>query len=498
MQHPQKKKRKNTLHMRWITLIAAAAVVLAAAFVLLIPHIQQKYPAENRQAVVVESTFRMLDLRESRDVASATVFPKGADSYRLRMENGALLLEKDGAWVDVNDAYEQDLLAVFTQIVAQETVADDAAEVQEHMGDMGLEPPQARAEICYQDGSSAVIELGSAVPHTTYSYYRWSGDPGVYMCDIGIAETLSLSANQLLPVAQPRVDPSLVDEVEIVNAQGTSRFAFQGGAAGSLMEPYAYPLSEEAVERLLTALQNFRLGTREAKLTNENRAQYGLDQPLCTVKVHQQSGIVNDVDDQGAFVTLERAEQTLLFAIGRLEGEYFYTCEYEGECYFVSRFLAETLVGANPSTLITRYPLHLGKEQLSAMLIQSPQGTLEVQIERVERVLPNNQLALDAQGNVLLDARILFNGQPASQEQLDSLMEKMSAFAVAGDVPENFALSQDAQPRWWMALITENGGMRQVEAYRMDAFSDALAVDGVIRHYVHGDAMEAFMAGLLP
>lgn len=498
MQHPQKKKRKTTLPHRWIVLIAAAAVALAAAFVLLIPRIQQRYPAENRQAVVMKSTFRTLDMRESKDVASATVFPKGADSYRLRMENGALLLEKDGAWADVNDAYAQDLLAVFTQIVAQETVADDAAEVQQHLGDMGLEPPQARAEIRYQDGTSATVELGYAVPHTTYSYYRWSGDAGVYMCDIGIAETLSLSANQLLPVAQPRMDPSLVDEVEIINAQGTSRFAFQGGAAGSLTEPYAYPLSEEAVERLLTALQNFRLGTREAKLTEENRAQYGLDQPLCTVKVHQQAGVINDVDEQGAFVTLERPEQTLLFAIGRLEGEYFYTCEYEGECYFVSRFLAETLVNANPSALITRYPLHLGKEQLSAMLIQSPQGTLEVQVERAERVLPNNELALDAQGNVLFDTHILFNGQEASQEQLDRLMEKLSAFSVAGDVPADFALSQDAQPRWRVALITETGRTRQVDAYRMDAFSDVLAVDGVIRHYVHGDAMEAFMAGLLP
>lgn len=499
MQHPQKKKRKKGMSLRWALLLMAAAVLAAAAFVLLVPSIRQRYPAAGQQVVAQQPSMQALHMRAADEVESATVFPKGAESYRLKMQDGALYLQADGELTDLNDAFEQDLLAVFTQVVVQETVARDAAQVQQHLADMGLAPAQARAEIRYQDGTEAVLELGGAVPHTSFFYYRWSGDPGVYMCDAGIAETLSLSARQLLPIEQPRIAPSLVDEVEITNAHGTSRFVFEKGTFGSLAEPYDYPLSQEGLTTLLTALQNFRLGVREAAVTDENRAFYGFDQPLCTVRLHQTAGMVNDIDQDGALVTLQREEQSLLFVIGRAEGEYFYTCEYEGACYFISRFLAEALVGADAESLITRYPLALvGDDPLAALRVQGPKGTLEVRVERVEQVLANNQLALDSQGNVQYKERITFNGQEVSREQLDALEDRMSTFAAVGDVPSDFALREDAVARWQMALVTQGGRTRRVEAYRMDAFSDAIAVDGVIRHHVHADAIEAFMAGLIP
>lgn len=52
-------------------------------------------------------------------------------------------------------------------------------------------------------------------------------------------------------------------------------------------------------------------------------------------------------------------------------------------------------------------------------------------------------------------------------------------------------------PRWRIVLTTVGGATREIAAYRLDAFSDALAVDGVAIHYVHEEAIDLILADLL-
>ena len=52
-------------------------------------------------------------------------------------------------------------------------------------------------------------------------------------------------------------------------------------------------------------------------------------------------------------------------------------------------------------------------------------------------------------------------------------------------------------PRWRIVLTTVGGTTRELAAYRLDAFSDALAVDGVAIHYAHEEAIDLILADLL-
>ena len=133
-----------------------------------------------------------------------------------------------------------------------------------------------------------------------------------------------------------------------------------------------------SVKEKETALQNFRLGTRECAVTDENRAFYGFDQPLCTVRVEQAAGTFSGIDENGTLVTYTIPAQSLRFAIGRAEGEYFYTCEYEGECYFISRFLAEMLVNASAEAMASRNPADWGDLALTKVQMQTEKGTAEL------------------------------------------------------------------------------------------------------------------------
>ena len=491
MQHPVKKKTRRKLRKGWLMLAAAVGLSAALALVLLLPAIRQRHPAQS--IPVHESTFRTLEILEPAQVESVTIHPVGGDAYTLRMQNGVLMLEREGALADISDLYAQEILSAVTQIVAQAVVAEDAAEVE--LAQMGLEPPQATAAVRCTDGTQSVLKLGGSVPNTTYSYCQWNGSTAVYMCDSGVADALSLTANQLLPVSQPEVYSALVKRLRIENAAGSFEMVFGDGAYGMLTQPYVYPLDAEASSAILTALQNMRLGTREGDVTAENRAAYGFDQPLCVLSIDQTAGRYSRIAESGQLVTQSLPAQSLRFVIGRAEGDFFYTCEYEGSCYFISRFLVEALVNASADALASRHPANLGDLPLNCIRMEASGKTAEMCVAYTERVLPNNELETDENGGPVYNAAVTLNGAQSSQEQLDELQSRLAEMTVSGNAPQSF----EAQaPCWRVEITAQNGLVRVLEGYRLDLFTDVLFVDGTARHTIAADAIDILTEGYLP
>lgn len=239
---------------------------------------------------------------------------------------------------------------------------------------------------------------------------------------------------------QPTLSKDLIDQVTLSRADGETAVLLSndgdGHYTGLLVEPYQYPVDPEQAEALLTALSSFRLGTREAEANAETRAQYGLDDPELTLWIHQAAGTVGQVDESGQLAAVEVREQALRFVIGRAEGEFFYTCEYAGSCYLVSRFLLETLLAATPDTLVARQPADLGGAALSDILIESPLGDVHVTAQYTERVLPNNDIETDAEGNTVYDTAVTLNGEEADAELLTTLTTRLNALTASGDLPD--------------------------------------------------------------
>ena len=150
MQHPAKKnirKRKKGF------LIAALclALVLAAAFVLLIPTIEQRYPAQP----LVSSNEPVLQTLYSRLAEEVErIFLNG---FVLCMQNGELMLESENGPLSIDEEYAEDLLELATGITSQDTVSASAEEVEDHLADMGLSPAQQQMRVRYTDGTETVL-----------------------------------------------------------------------------------------------------------------------------------------------------------------------------------------------------------------------------------------------------------------------------------------------------------------------------------------------------
>ena len=73
-----------------------------------------------------------------------------------------------------------------------------------------------------------------------------------------------------------------------------------------LQSPYVYPMDPDAADALLSAAENFRLGTRLLPVTDENRTAYGLDAPQAVVKITQREGLNSQIDSAGMLHDLRR------------------------------------------------------------------------------------------------------------------------------------------------------------------------------------------------
>ena len=493
MQHPPKKQpvRRKT---RLMIVLLLTALALAAAFVALLPQIRSAFPAQMPSVAVQQPTYRELDRRDAALLESVTLYPDGVNGYVLRMQDGALMLERGGEWIAIDATYQAAIVEMVTQISVENTVAEDASEVEDQLEAMGLTTPQSKAVARYADGREEIFEVGGMVHDSPDYYFRWSGAPGIYTCHSGILETMTMTENLLIPFEQPVIHGALLEKLHVTNANGECSMAFADGAYGRLIAPCVYPMTSSTAQTVMTAAENVRLGAYEAPLTEENSAFYGFDSPLCVIRMEQREGMTSMVGQEGGLTLVNVPAQQLTYTIGRAEGEFFYTCAYEDDVYLISRFLVQTLVSADWKNLITRTPAAMDDSLLSYIVFETPEKTIEIQITRTESVLDNNELETDANGNLVYHTDVLLDGKPAPVELLDELMNRLNAFTVEGSIPADAVRNPD--PHWRITLVTDTGETRVLEGYQLDVFSDAVAVDGVLMHYVYKGAIDVLMSGL--
>jgi len=480
---------------RYIPFLSLAAVLLlAAAFVFLLPVIKQTFPADEGETYVYTPTCMTVAEFDETSLKTVTVTHSGGESYTLVYQDEIMSLETDtGELEAISATISDNFIKYATTIYVEDTIAEDESEVADQLSAMGFEPPLITATAVFSDGSEITVELGNSLYDTTYHYYRWSGDNGVYLCNEGVYETFNYTADMLRTVTQPSITASLVERVSILHTGEESIICTfetdeEGTVQGTLQSPFVYPMDAEAADNLISAVENFRLGARLMPVTDENRASYGLDTPQTVIKITQREGLYSEVTSEGAFLSYTQAASVITLKLGDADGEFFYFCEYEGTCYRVSRFLVASFVSADALNYATLNPADLGDETLQGMTVQTGDGTLSIHASYIENVLPNNELETDEDGNVVYTTEITCNGETITIDAFEALIERLKLMTISGELDS--VTEPDGTPRWQLTITTAQGKTRTLAAYAMDTFSDILAVDGVALYYISNEALD--------
>lgn len=489
------RRNGKKLPPRFVKLGALSAVLLlAAAFVFLLPLITKTFPARESRTFSYAPTYLTVAQLDAGALETITVSHADGERYTLVCQDGILSLQTEGGALEAISAAVSDRFIKYaTTIYVEDTITSDAGELLDELPAMGLEPPQITATAAFADGSEISIFLGDTMLDTTYHYYRWSGDNSVYLCNTGVYETFEYTADMLRSVTQPVIVPSLVervairrgDAVPVVCALETDA---EGTVRGTLQSPYVYPMDSSAAGDLLAAVKNFRLGARLRPLTAETLSTYGFDAPQAVVTIEQQRGLYSQIGANGALQSEIVEPSSVTLTLGNADGEFFYYCAYEGTCYRVSGFLVGAFLNADAAAFATRNPADLGDVAYRSVSLQTGDGALDICAEYIETVLPNNELETDEDGNVVYTVQVSCNGSAVSAGAFEGLVARLRQMTVSGTLEGVRELA--GAPRWQMTLTTAQGDTRTLAAYPADAFHDALAVDGVALHYISDEALE--------
>lgn len=480
---------------RFLPLLSLALVLaLAAAFVWLLPAVQKAIPAKGSVRQTYAPTYKTVAQLDPETLETVTVTQWGGTPYTLVNQDGILSLRTDNGGLEaISAAMSENFIKYASTIYVEDTLAQDAADMADQLAATGLDPPQITATAMFSDGSEITIRLGAAMLDTTYHYYMWSGDDALYLCNTGVYETFETTADMLRTVTQPPIIASLVESVSIQRKAETPivcalRTDDDGTVQGTLQSPYAYPMSAQAAQALLSAVDSFRLGARLRPLTDDTLSLYGFDTPEAVVTIRLRGGQFSQVGDSGAlsYFTLEPSSVTL--TLGAADGDFFRYCAYDETCYRVSAFLVSAFLEADAAAYAATNPADMGADALTAITVQTGDGALDIRASYVETVLPNNELETDEYGNVVYTTQVTAGGNPVSAEAFEELVARLGQMSVSGTLPNETA--PIGTPLWRMVLETAGGESRRLAAYPMDAFSDVLAVDGVAVFYISKEALE--------
>ncbi|MBR3015580.1 MAG: DUF4340 domain-containing protein [Clostridia bacterium] len=483
---PRKKARRPVDKKTVFALMLCACFITGGAVLLerSLSHVTLT-PGENRVTLLLT--------RPLEDVASVRIAPKESAAYTLIQGKNGFVLE--GRETEkLRESIMEEISLSLGQVPAEAVVLPELNPSQGlTLAAFGLDPAKARVEITYQDGEKKELLLGDTAPNqeTPQRYCMLTGDPRLYTVIESDAEVFFHEMEYLLDFAQPSLDSSLLDRIEVTgNVAWTADYTPSGW---QMTVPFSYPLSIQRMEAILSRIGYMGF---EAYLGDEqevNLADYGLDAPEITVRLTQAATVISGETEDGEQVSFPVAKREYLLQLGNdteTSGVYL---AWEGKVYKASSFLLGFWKNLNPRDLVLTAPVNFQVNNLDEVRLDAPGISKAYEVRMVESITENNQIATDEYGQTLYDlaARRTGENEDMDAKEFADWYTQLATLSGDGNLPGGYTLSGES--RGTIAL-TNSHLTRTIDFYPFDALHDALAVDGTALFYVRKDWLDGIIA----
>lgn len=230
------------------------------------------------------------------------------------LDGETVSLEKaDGQWVldgEPDFPVNQEAAQKLAQAVADLTANRQLTGV-ETLSDYGLEEPTFAVTVTMADGEWRLISQGERNALSGDAYVQISGDESVYIVSDAPADAFDVTRSDLLAMETlPEIGD--VMRIELTSPERALSLRYRSAGSGNYVdEATDRAMDDDAVEALIETLKSIEwTGCISYAASDEERMQFGLDEPTAQVKVsfstEQESG-----EDDGETV-LESGEYSLL------------------------------------------------------------------------------------------------------------------------------------------------------------------------------------------
>lgn len=469
MQIPEKKRKRSFRHSRRAMLIALTAVLLAVGGGLW-------WVSRPQEETVVEPVNKstQLVLRDAAQVASITVSAPQGENYTLSYEGGSLWYQGETPF-EVDDVLAVDILMACTSLSSEDTLAEEAPQ---DLSAFGLSPARCTVTIAYTQGEPVTYYIGDSLPLETGYYFMVDGDPRLYRVHDDLMDTFQVAEGVLYPVEQVRLTGSLIDQITLYDSRDQLLFRFEKRQERFYMtHPHRYPVDQALFDNILTALENFRLGAYIGPDSPQERQN--LSDHQYRLMIHEGAGNAGTVTE-GVLTSSEQPEKTTQLLLWPMGDEQTGVCATGGGLY---RFLRLSLAFLYQLDLEwDTLPLNPAGGVTLENLVSLQVNEDVYQLRRTERVLENNQLETDAQGNVIYDLSVTKNGQAMSLDAFEARLNAVAAVSVGGRLPEGFVPLEPVTDT--LIFTFTDGSTRTLTLSPYDTLHNAVGVDGVYLFYL--------------
>lgn len=418
--------------------------------------------------------------RSSQEIQSISLWAQDQQGFTLiRTQEGSFVLEGQEEIPLQNDLIDS-LLSTLHQLEA----AHGAGEM--HEGDdltpFGLSPAQAASRITYQDGEEITLLLGSSAPTDTPELYCMiEGQQQLYTIYTQLAEPLLYEKDYLRAFDQPQLDASLLDRIEI---SGDLEFSLAYTPSGWLMDaPFSYPLSTLATDTLLKRIESMAFESCLGSPEEVDMAALGLDAPFLTIHLDQAATVISGETTEGEMISMDVPPRRYTLHIGSETGKSGVYLQWEGRIYKASNFLMGFWKEMDIASYLLQTPVNLYINDLTFLAVETDGISKAYEIQMVEGLTDNNQIATDEYGQILYDALITRQGEekPMDAQTFLSWYVSLSNLIPSGKLPTDYQIEGDPLAR--LTLQTPSL-TREIAFYPYDPLYDALAVNGVCLYFV--------------
>ncbi len=440
---------------------------------------------------IPEDTAKLHFEAAEEDLLSFTIHPSDGEAYTIIHDQGNYQLVNQPDY-----SLDMGMIRKMVDALLYLESTDTITSLQGlDLDEFGLSQSALRVTAHYSRSRQLEFAIGDRIPSDIPSdYLILTGDPLLYSVAVDVRETLDQKLNLLHTIPSVNFTADLLDAVYF---DGMEAFSLHRVAQDiwEINEPIHYPARLDRVRQMLRQISQMRLAAYVDEALPENLAQYGLDHPRSQVRFMLSESLIMSVPAEASSPVIQKIEpQELVFSIGDgIPGMGFY-CLYNHAVYLASDLSMGFLLEHDLLDYISIHPIDIPFIRLSQLNASWPQGKVSFDLLPVEHILPNNDIALDEQGNVLYEYMVTSMGRDIEPSIFIDAYEKLMAIKAVGALPA--AYSASGQTAVLSLSLLFEGRERQIVFYPYDILHMAAEVNGHFAHYVSRKSVEDALSAL--
>ncbi len=480
MQKVPRKNAKKEKKMRLWLMLALGLCLLCAGLMLLLGS-QEPLPEPQKAEEIWITAY------PAEEIQGLLIAPGEGVSYPLiRGESGMQLMGRQEE--KLREDVVQEMLEAAGYLQAQHVIGK-MEEIDAPLSAFGLDEPELRVVLTLQDGSKQELLFGSSVPQTDLPQYYCLSQNTLYTVLQEPCYALFHDADYLRHFEQPELQSDLIDRIEMT---GSKEMILQYTHDGFMMEkPIHYPVNDAKLNALLLSLERMAfeayLGTPEEC----DLSEMGLSEPEMTVTLTQAASVITGQTTEGEEVSVEVPETEYTLLLGRETGKSGVYLQWEGKVYRASNFLLGFWKEMQPEEFYSLAPMNIAADKLRELTVTYGGKTTTYQVEMVESLTENNQIATDEYGQTLWDAQVKKEGQLMETGDLFTWYVQLNQMGLSGRVQEGYVPQGEPVAS---IFLQGSAGERWVRFYSYDALHCVMAVNGTPVHYLERSALQILEA----